>query len=593
MKLLNGGLIESPILNRELRTLLRSPRSFFWMLLFLSLLLLVFGLRWERLNFQDRDLAARALFKSIGISQAVIFCFLAPILTSGAISGEHERRTFSLLATTPLSGYHVALAKCFSALCYILLLSVASLPVLAITLLMGGVGWYEIVAAGLATLMTVLVAGMVGVACSAWTRRTYIALMVSFAVVIAEVFFVGAVTGMVAGIAGAINSATRGISGGAAFKVLGLAGVYMAIQFVVFLGLTHLARNGYLAGTRTPPQRSKKMVKSRVVLQERKRRYPYYLIDPLKEPQPVPDGANAIYVRDKRHQPLGRLEFIIRISYVCLFASIFMGLVMLSAEAFNTNIADEMFASMIGASNIAVIVILLAAPLFACTAFSSEKEHGTFAAMMTTLIPPHQVVWAKLRIILRYTLFLLAALFIPALVEVFCASFLSGYSRHTFTSFLILLLWFTPYYVLLILGSALFGLMVSARSRSMIRSMVVTYLGMIICCALPWVIEFFFKRYWIEARVYRRPSTGWIHLFDPAFALIFRLVDLVAPVISPFCFLMEGRRAGLSAHDLYENPILLVLYTGLFGTVLALLYAGTLRALNRSLRFDTPSRKSS
>ncbi|MBM3334232.1 hypothetical protein FJY63_06185, partial [Candidatus Sumerlaeota bacterium] len=77
--------LRSPILNRELRVLLRSARSFIWLALYLIVLAAAFMMAWSRADPTNRDLTARELFYSIVATQMVFFNLLAPILTAGSL----------------------------------------------------------------------------------------------------------------------------------------------------------------------------------------------------------------------------------------------------------------------------------------------------------------------------------------------------------------------------------------------------------------------------------------------------------------------------------------------------------------------------
>lgn len=593
MKLRRPRLFDSPILNRELRALLRSRKSFLWLALFLVVLVIAFTVAWTNVDewsggFLDRDIAARGLFTTIVFTQLALFYLLAPILTSGSLAGEHERRTFELLATTPLSGYHVALAKCFSALCYVGMLVLASLPVLAITFLMGGVGLVEMVTATIWVLMTVLVSGMIGVACSAWVRRSFVALLLSLGFIIGLAFFCPCVFTMSVPIF-MMRSGVGGPFGGApSIIMLGGTVLYGGFLLLVFLGLTHLARNGYMAGSRTPPVRPKRVIKSVKILDERKRRFPYYLIDPLKAPSPIGDRKNAVYVRDTRHHPLGRLDFVIRISYVCLFISIFVGLALIGENYFGGSVRDSQarqnfFESMLGVSHIAVVIVMFAAPLFASTAFTSEKEHGTFVPMMTTLLRPSQVLWAKLKIILRYTVFLLAALFLPAFGEMF-------FARGGPQVFLEDLLWLSPFYLIMIVSLAFLGLMISALARRNATSMTATYLIVAFCYFGPMLFRGVFGGFQSGRGVMGASTLSFETILQLIAYLGSTFAQVFGPLLSPFTFLSGDDRYWISATICRENPAMAVTYLLIWSLTLVLMYLVTLNALRRSVTRDIVAR---
>ena len=594
-------VLDSPILNRELRVLLRSRRAFFWLGLYLLVLFVVFTIAWTTVSETNRDTAARSLFFSIIITQTILFNLLAPILTAGSLAGEHERRTFDLLATTPLSGFHVVLAKCFSAVCYVILLILATIPVLAITFLLGGIGWVEAVTSSVGVLMGVLVSGMVGVTCSAWIRRTFVALMAALALVIGGSLSCSCGGGLLAlplALAGSGLGRVGFLPLSAGLLMFGALVVSMGVQLVIFAGLTLLARNGYLAGSRAMRVRPKRVIHNPVVLRDRRRRYPYYLIDPLKAPDPIRDDQNPMYVKDLRHQPLGRMDFLIRISYVCLFVSLWIGFP-LGAGIDNSpyrpafvsltlipRAIESVFQPMLAVAKFVVVLILIAAPLFASTAFTTEKEHGTFTALMTTLISPGEIVWCKLKIILRYSLFLIAALYLPAFI-VFLAM------KGSAVAFLLSLAVLTPFYVVVILATGLLGLLVSARSRRNLTSMTVTYLMVVLCCFVPWILRVAFDTIWDMSRQISVPSySGSVLEFFAAIPFTFLgmlarfLVTTVGPLISPFLFLSAEHPEGFTAVICLSNPAIAMVWLLAWAAILAVLFYATVRALRRSLTAD-------
>ncbi|NJM40505.1 MAG: ABC transporter permease subunit [Anaerolineae bacterium] len=92
---------------------------------------------------------------SIGISlfsvlvgmQVVLVCFIAPALTVSAISSERERMTYDSLRATPLGARQIALGKLLSALGYVSLAVLATLPLFSIVFLLGGIELVQVLMA--------------------------------------------------------------------------------------------------------------------------------------------------------------------------------------------------------------------------------------------------------------------------------------------------------------------------------------------------------------------------------------------------------------------------------------------------------------
>jgi ABC-2 type transport system permease protein len=87
-----------------------------------------------------------SLFIGISVLQAGLVCLLAPAFTSGAISIEREQRSLDMLLVTNLKAHSILLGKLGSALGYIGLLIISSVPVLSVCFLFGGVSPGELIA---------------------------------------------------------------------------------------------------------------------------------------------------------------------------------------------------------------------------------------------------------------------------------------------------------------------------------------------------------------------------------------------------------------------------------------------------------------
>src|SRR4051812_32404439 len=125
---------------KELRGRMRGKRAFVILTIYL---LLVAGFAWMIESISERSFASgfggssfsasaeigRQLFIAITFLLTLITLILAPASTAGAISLEREKQTLDLLVTTPISSLAIVLGKLVSALSWILLLLLASIPV--------------------------------------------------------------------------------------------------------------------------------------------------------------------------------------------------------------------------------------------------------------------------------------------------------------------------------------------------------------------------------------------------------------------------------------------------------------------------------
>ena len=188
-----GGM--SAISVKELRGRMRGRRAF---VIITIHLLLVAGFAWMVETLMERTLTSgfggtfsasaeigRALFVAMLILLTLIVLVLAPASTAGAVSLEREKQTLDLLITTPISSLSIVLGKLLSALSWILLLLLASIPVTALVFTFGGVGPDDMVKGYVVLLVTALFYGSVGLFVSALVKRTQAATVINLVTVIA------------------------------------------------------------------------------------------------------------------------------------------------------------------------------------------------------------------------------------------------------------------------------------------------------------------------------------------------------------------------------------------------------------------------
>jgi ABC-type transport system involved in multi-copper enzyme maturation permease subunit len=125
----------------------------------------------------------QGVFATVLILQTLLTILLAPALTSGAISSEREKQTLELLITTPVSTLGMVTGKLFSSLAYLLLLIVASVPLMSIVFTLGGVAPDDVVRAYVMLFAVALGLGSVGLFMSALVKRTQVATALSYVAV--------------------------------------------------------------------------------------------------------------------------------------------------------------------------------------------------------------------------------------------------------------------------------------------------------------------------------------------------------------------------------------------------------------------------
>jgi ABC-type transport system involved in multi-copper enzyme maturation permease subunit len=168
---------------KELRGRMRGRRAFVILTIYL-LLLAGFAFMVETLIARgyENGFGGSSAFASAAIGQGIFAAllmlmtlqvvFLASSSTTGAISLEREKQTLDLLAATPISSVAIVVGKLLSALTYVFLLIAASIPLMAVVFVYGGIAPEDVVRGYLVLVVTAIGLGSFGLMCSSLVRRT-------------------------------------------------------------------------------------------------------------------------------------------------------------------------------------------------------------------------------------------------------------------------------------------------------------------------------------------------------------------------------------------------------------------------------------
>ncbi len=180
---------------KELRGRMRGRRAFVVLTVYL---LLLGAFAWMVELFLERQYAqsfggftyasaeiGRGVFTALLLLETLLVCLLAPAFTAGAISQEREKQTLDLLAATPISSLAIVIGKLLSALTYVFLLILASLPLTALVFVFGGVAPDDVVRGYVVLFVTAIGFGAVGLCFSALLHRTQAATVLAYVTVLA------------------------------------------------------------------------------------------------------------------------------------------------------------------------------------------------------------------------------------------------------------------------------------------------------------------------------------------------------------------------------------------------------------------------
>ena len=175
---------DNPVLSRELLVNLRNPRAFILLFVYVTFLGVMVYFAWPADNSQVGAGAAQRLFDLFFLGQFFLVALVAPTFAAGSITGEKERKTYEMLLASPLRPANIIIGKLLSSLTYLVVLILASLPLIMLCFLLGGILLSEIVRAYLILVLAAGTFGLLSLACSSYFGRTSSALVVSYLVIL-------------------------------------------------------------------------------------------------------------------------------------------------------------------------------------------------------------------------------------------------------------------------------------------------------------------------------------------------------------------------------------------------------------------------
>ena len=71
----------------------------------------------------------------------MILGVVVPVRTASSISGEKERQTFDIMMTTNMTPFSIIIGKVMTAIVQSMLFVFASMPIMALSFIIGGMSW--------------------------------------------------------------------------------------------------------------------------------------------------------------------------------------------------------------------------------------------------------------------------------------------------------------------------------------------------------------------------------------------------------------------------------------------------------------------
>ena len=393
------------------------------------------------------------------------------------------------------------LGKLVASLCHLAILIFASLPIVMLCLPLGGVSLYEVLAAYLGLILSVLTFGMISLAASSYFRRTASSLLVSYLLIL-----------------------PLALVGVLCWNALSDSGSFRLFVIVTFLPLAGgaLVISLFTATSRRllyPPDvgsEGKEVVdleqesKQAVGLIIQRDQFPDKLFAPAKRSDLLEDGANPVYDKEMRSEIFAQGTLMLR---VVIQVSMLLAIPLMAACLYMKPEWAPWYISYV------VLFNMLVGPVFSAGSVTSERERETLDLLLTTILSPEQILGAKLFSGLRISVVLTTFLLWPMLLACLMVSYYWS-NLPTVAAYLAIVL-------VSCLTTAMLGLFCSVVFRKTSISLMTCYLLIVVLFALPLALAFFAQTFlsntvvasWIERTSFTSP-------FAAAFALP---IDLQMP----------------------------------------------------------------
>ena len=394
-------IFENPVLQRELLGNLRTNRSFVLLGLYQLLLAGVVLLAWpseQRLDLTSNPPSATKLVNLFFLGQYVIASLMAPSFAAGTITGEKERHTYEMLLASPLRPGAIVFGKMVASLTHLGMLILASLPIIVLCLPLGGVSVYEVLAAYLGLIVSVILFGAIGVFCSSYFSRTSSSLVVSYLVilplVILAVLFWQSLEGQ----------------GELRLKLAVLVIPAFALSAVILMCSAAAGRMLY------PPDvgsEGKEVVdlereaEEAVGLVIQPDQFPDFLFAPPKRSELMADNANPVYDKEIHSEVFSQGTLMLRL---VIQISMLLAIPMMGVFLFYVPEKIAWFTVYV------IVFNMLVGPVFLAGSMTSERERQTLDLLLTTRLTPWQILWGKFVVGFRISAVLTGFLLWPLLL---------------------------------------------------------------------------------------------------------------------------------------------------------------------------------
>jgi len=401
------------LVKREVFNAMRERRSFALMALFVAAVSLVVANGWPEGSF---SLNEAAYFSRSYLASGTVLLFLAcgllvPAFAAAAFIIEKQRETLDLLRLTLIHPVGLVMAKLVAAVGFFICLIIAALPVFGAAFFLVGIDpiqWMQVITI---VVLTSVTCALIGITVSTRSSSIFKSVALSYVIVVLVHMaapwmllivwtIIWTIPAMLLGTLGFFPDfyslmqmsspivTTAAILDGAILPREFWCAVVSQLAIVAACFYSALHSLLHLSETPKREIHDEKIIDDPVILEARRRMYPFYLIDPLKRKKPIEDGRNPMLVKEIRWGLFGNGTVIARLTYVAVIFYFLFG-----AGAY---FESASFSSMYFWCMSQIVITLLVAPALLANTLTKERELGNVDMLRMTLATPRQIVRGKL-----------------------------------------------------------------------------------------------------------------------------------------------------------------------------------------------------
>lgn len=462
----------NPVFRKDLLTTLRMRRIGMVQLLFVTTLAGLVLLNWPHAGVLTLSMTrSDDLLLGLMLGQLIVLILAVPGVAAGAISGEREADTLTMLYATRMTAGRIVLGKILAALVFPGLLLGSALPFLGLLNFRGSLDANQLLMAYAVLIVTAVLFSTLSLTISAFCRQTGTALVLSYVIVLAVCLGVmvpaAIILDQLSGPQATAVHSIRALSPVAAMLSIlrpQMAGDFSGLakdnlpSHLIFLCAAGVVIAGCLIALiprlNRPPAEA-------FSADDRKRR---------RQRPPIGSG-NPVFAKELRTSSLHGGSWLIRNFYALIVLSLLLSLLSLNGGADQPDLLRYVFQILVALQLIGIAVIT---PSLTSAMISSEVESGTFEMLRQTRMTAREIFFGKLNAALLAALLPVIAL-LPAFGIVY---FVNGDY-----------LWYTlqvlPVVVLATVFCCIVGLVSSEFSPTTPRATVIAYIAVAAVFVLP------------------------------------------------------------------------------------------------------------